>query len=175
MTAAAHTTTTMKLTDLLARHDKAATALARLHALPAELESKRDTLLATADLDAVPSAELSEITTKLTIIPRKTEQAELELEEASKALRAGSVKEASRLCGIGRAMDTALRQSLVVALKPFIADWSTPQREALLNEIASESSQYLEISHLLNAPSGAYHSNPADDARHLIALADKVK
>ena len=165
----------MKLTDLLARHDRATTTLTRLHALPAELEAKRDSLLAAADLDAVPSAELSEITTKLAIIPRKTEQAELELEEASKALVAGSVKEASRLCEIGRAKNAALRESLVVALKPFIADWSTPQREALLNEIAVECSQYPAIRDLLSAHAGAYHSDPADDARHLIALADKVK
>lgn len=158
------------LADLAEQYAKAEALLLRLEAQPAELEAEREKLVSAEDLDAEPSAELTAVATKLSILPTKIEQAEKRLE----ALRASVEEEnklvASQLGQIGRDREAKLRADIILAMKPLFPRIESPEFVALLADLVTNGESYPQIYSLQFAGNGSHMVSAITKARELLAM-----
>jgi len=159
-----------KLSDLAAQYEKAEALLLRLEAQPAELEAEREKLVSAADLDCEPSAELTSVATRLSVLPTKIDQATKRLE----ALRVGLEEEnkavATQLGRIAEERQAKLAEALIKAIKPLISKIDSVEKGGFLGNLISHCDAYVELSGFRFAGNGAYMVPAITKTRELLAM-----
>ncbi len=159
-----------KLSELAAQYEKAEALLLRLEAQPAELEAEREKLVSSADLDAEPSAELTAVATKLSILPTKIDQATKRLEGIRANLAEENILVAAQLGAIGLDREAKLPADIVKAMKPLFPRIESPEFVALLGELVAKSEGYAQVGGLQFAGGGAYMVSAITKTRELLAM-----